>query len=304
MFADVAKKTTSFLSATITLGIAPLLFVQVLYGQFFYTSSIIMAWPWFLVLVFVTIAYYGFYYAAFHGTQQPAKASRVMLLSVILITLVGFIYSNNFTLSQTPSRWGYKYFADPTGWTLNMTEPTLIPRFLHFFISAIAVGGLLLVFMALGNWKHDRKYARSLLQFGGKAFMYSTMAQFVVGFWFLISLPLPLRLLFMGENRLASVLMAVGMAGGFIAILVASGAIHKENIRLAAWFVPAITAVVILTMCIIRGILRDAYLSPYFHPEKFAVNTQWSVFALFLVIFLGGGTLWLVMLRRYGLLGQ
>ena len=72
MFLDVAKKLPVFLPATITLGIAPLLFVQVLYGQFFYTSSIVMAWPWFLVLVFLTLAYYGFYYVSYRGGRPGA----------------------------------------------------------------------------------------------------------------------------------------------------------------------------------------------------------------------------------------
>ena len=195
VFFDVAKKLPSLLPATITLGIAPLLFVQVLYGQFFYTSSIIIAWPWFLVLVFLTIAYYGFYLASFQSGQHAGKAGRVMLSSVILIFLIGFVYSNNLTLSQSPSRWGGKYFADPAGWNLNLSEPTLIPRFLHFMVAAVAVGGLFLIFVALANWKRDGEYARQVLQFGGKAFMYATMAQLVVGVVFLASLPRDMRML-------------------------------------------------------------------------------------------------------------
>lgn len=235
MFFDIAKKLPSLLPATITLGIAPLLFVQVLYGQFFYTSSIIMGWPWFLVLVFLTIAYYGFYYASFQGGQHPGKAGRVMLLSVVLIFIIGFVYSNNLTLSQTPSRWGGKYFSDPSGWNLNLSEPTLIPRFLHFFVAAVAVGGLLLVFMALVKWNRDREYARSIFQFGGKAFMYATMAQFLVGIWFLASLPRDMRMLFLGDNVLATILLVVGVTGGIGAIFLMSEALRKENIRLATY---------------------------------------------------------------------
>jgi hypothetical protein len=52
-----------------------------------------------------------------------------------------------------------------------------------------------------------------------------------------------------------------------------------------------------------RDILRDAYLKPYFHPEQFAVKTQWSVLPLFLLLFVAGVFLWLLMLKRYGLFG-
>ncbi|MGC2250205.1 MAG: hypothetical protein WA626_05990 [Acidobacteriaceae bacterium] len=301
VFFDVAKKLPVFLPATITLGIAPLLFVQVLYGQFFYTSSIIMAWPWFFVLVLLTLAYYGFYYVSFHSGKRPGRAGVVMLFSVILVCLIGFVYSNNLTLSLVPSRWGAKYFANPSGWHLNLSESTLIPRFLHFFIAAVAVGGLLLVFVSLANWNRDREYARQLLRFGGRAFMYATMAQFLVGVWFLVSLPREMLMLFTGNGFWATALLLVGVFSASAAILMMSYAIRKQDIRVAAFYVPGFIAVVILTMCVMRDILRDAYLKPYYHPERFIVHTQWSVFPLFLALFIGGVVLWFVMLKRYGL---
>jgi hypothetical protein len=301
MFFDVAKKLPSLLPATITLGIAPLLFVQVLYGQFFYTSSIVMAWPWFLVLVMLTAAYYGFYYVSFRSGQQMGKAGGVMLSSVILVFLIGFLFSNNLTLSQAPSRWGGKYFAHPSGWSLNLSEPTLIPRFLHFVVAAVAVGGIFLVFVALANWKRDREYAQHVLQFGGKAFMYATMAQIVVGLIFLISLPRDLRMLFMGDNVLATTLLLVGITGAIAAIFLMSSALRTQNLRVAAYLVPGILAVVILCMSVMRDILRDAYLKPWFNPGQFVVKTQWSVLPLFLALFVAGVILWFVMLARYGL---
>jgi hypothetical protein len=300
IFFDVAKKLPSLLPATITLGIAPLLFVQVLYGQFLYTSSIIMAWPWFLVLVFLTIAYYGFYFVSFQTEERPGRAGGVMLLSVVLIFIIGFVYSNNLTLSQTPSRWAAKYFADPAGWNLNLSEPTLLPRFLHFFTAAVAVGGLLLVLIALAKWKRDNEYARYVFQFGGKAFMYATMAQILVGIWFLASLPRDMRMLFLGDNSLATILLVLGVAGAMGSILIMAEALRDENVRLAAWYVSGITGVVILNMSVMRDMLRGAYLKPYFHPEQFIVKTQWTVFPLFLVLFIVGVILWVVMLKRHG----
>jgi len=302
LFHDLAKKLPVFMPATVSLAVAPLLFLQVLYGQFFYTSSIVMAWPWFLVLIFVTIAYYGFYFVSYRE-RQSARVGAVTLFSVILVFLVGLLLSNNLTLSQTPSRWAGKYFADPTGWNLNLTEPTLFPRYLHFFVAAVAVGGLVLVFMAVARWKRDPEYARHMLRFGGKAFMYATMAQFVVGILFLAVLPRDQRMLFMGDSRLATTLFLIGIAGSIGAIVLMSDALRKENIRAAAFYVPGILAVVMVCMSVMRDTLRDAYLKPYFHPAQFAVQTQWSVLPLFLVLFLAGVALWFVMLKRYGLFG-
>jgi len=227
-----------------------------------------------------------------------------MLFCVFLVLVVGFLFSNNVTLSQTPSRWAGKYFADASGWNLNLTEPTLFPRYLHFVVAAVAVGGLMVVFLALANWNRDNQYARLMMKFGGKAFMYATMAQFVVGVLFLISLPRDLRMLFMGDDGLATTLLLVGIGGSIGAIFLMSDALRKENIRAAAFYVPGIVAVVIACMAMMRDILRDAYLKPYFQPGRFAVQTQWSVLPLFLVLFLAGVGLWFVMLKRYGLFGR
>lgn len=303
VFFDVAKKMPVLLPATITLGIAPLLFLQVLYGQFFYTSSILMAWPWFLLLFLLTAAYYGFYWVSFQSGRQPGRAGAVMLVSVFLVFVVGFLFSNNLTLGQSPDRWGAKYFGSAGGWHLNLGDPTLIPRYLHFFVSAVALGGLLLVFMALANWKRDRAYASELLGFGGKTFMYATMAQFVIGMLFLLTLPPAMRMLFMGANTAATVLLLVGVMGGLASIFIMSNALHRENIRVAAVVVPAITVAVIASMCVMRDILRDAYLKPYYNPAQFQVRTQVSVLALFLGLFVVGVGLWLAMLWRYGAFG-
>jgi hypothetical protein len=301
IFLDLAKKIPVFLAATITIGIAPLLFVQAIYGQYFYTSTILIAWPWFLLLVILCIAYYGFYFVAYNGKRRPGPAGMVLLVSLALVLIVAFIQSTNATLMQNPIHWAAKYFASPTGWSNNLSDSTLIPRYLHFVTSAIAVGGILLVLLAYARWKSDRVYATYLFQYGGKAFMYATMAQFIIGSWFLMSIPRDLRMLFMGDNPLASALFGIGILGTVAAIFLMSDALRKQNIRVATYGVTGILAVVILTMIIMRDILRDAYLEPYFHPHTFAVKTQWAVLPVFLVLFVAGVGLWILMLERYGL---
>jgi hypothetical protein len=134
--------------------------------------------------------------------------------------------------------------------------------------------------------------------------MYATMAQFIVGILFLVSLPRDLRMLFMGDSPWATILLLIGIGGGIGSIFLMSDALRKESIRIAAFYVPIILIVVIASMSVMRDLLRDAYLKPYFHPGQFAERTQWSVFPLFLVCFVAGVALWLVMLKRYGLFGS
>ena len=104
MFSDITKKLPVLMPAVITLGVAPLLFVQVLYGQFFYTSSIIVAWPWFFVLFLLASAYYGFYFVSYRNERQSGKAGLVLLLSVVFVLIIAFVFNNNLALSQTPAR--------------------------------------------------------------------------------------------------------------------------------------------------------------------------------------------------------
>ena len=304
MFTDITRKLPVLMPAVITLGIAPLLFVQVLYGQFFYTSSIIMGWPWFLVLILLVTAYYGFYFVSYRNNRQPGRAGLVLLLSVVFIFIIAFMFSNNITLSQTPASWGAKYFGDPGGWNLNLSDPTLIPRYLHFMVAAVAVGGILLVLMAWARWNKDPEYARDVFHLGGKTFMYATMAEFVVGIWFLLALPQRMSNLFMGGSPLATLLLAIGVVGAIGAMILMSRTLRSQNIRLAGYSVVGVMGVVILSMVVIRELLRVAYLEPYLRPEQFVVKTQWSVFTLFLVIFVAGVILWFVMLKRYGLFSR
>jgi hypothetical protein len=261
-----------------------------------------MAWPWLLVLGLLLIAYYAFYIVSYQDQRRPERARWILSLGLVLIFVIGFLFANNLTLSQSPSRWPAKYFGNPAGWNLNLSEPTLIPRYLHFFAAAVAVGGLFLVLMASAQWKRDSHYARYLFRFGGNAFRYATMAQFAIGLWFLVSLPRDMRMLFLGDSLPATILLVLAASGALAAIVSVGAALRNDSVRRAAWFGSGLTAFVILCMSVMRDILRDAYLKPYFRPEGLAAKTQWSVFPLFLAIFLAGAVLWLVMMYRYGFL--
>jgi len=58
---DISEKITFVIAFTINFGVAPLLFLQVLYGNFFYTSSILMAAYWLSIILLLIIAYYSAY---------------------------------------------------------------------------------------------------------------------------------------------------------------------------------------------------------------------------------------------------
>ena len=59
---ELSRMLPVFLALTITLGVAVLLFVQVLYGNLLYTSSILIGVFWLSVIALVMAAYYCYYY--------------------------------------------------------------------------------------------------------------------------------------------------------------------------------------------------------------------------------------------------
>jgi hypothetical protein len=65
---------------SVNFGVAPLLFVQVLYGHFFYASSILMAVFWLAVIPLLIAAYYAAYLYGFRfGALGRAGAAVIGL---------------------------------------------------------------------------------------------------------------------------------------------------------------------------------------------------------------------------------
>jgi hypothetical protein len=79
----------------------------------------------------------------------------------------------------------------------------------------------------------------------------------------------------------AASLLVYGVAGAIGAIFLMGEALRRENVPFAAYYVSGTTGVAILTMSVMRDMLRGAYLKPYFHRQQFVLKIQWSVFPLF-----------------------
>jgi len=58
---DIAGKLPYTIAFAVNFGVAPLLFLQVLYGHFMYTSSILMAAYWLSIIGMLILAYYSAY---------------------------------------------------------------------------------------------------------------------------------------------------------------------------------------------------------------------------------------------------
>jgi hypothetical protein len=273
---------------TITLGIAPLLFLQVLYGQYFYTSSIIMAWPWLAVILLLIIGYYGYYIYQFNFEKLSGIRAWIVLGSAVLFAIIGLIYTNNLVLMLTPEKWAQKYFANPHGTNFNFDDPTVIPRYLHFLVASISVAGLLVLIYGLGKISKDEKYGRWAIKYGGLWFVFGTIVQYAVGIWFLLSLKKEFILLYMGENTLATIVFGLSVLLSLISLILILLSFNAQNPKLLAIGGIVALFLTIAGMSIMRDILRHAYLENYFKPEQFDVQLQLSVLIVFAVVFIVG----------------
>jgi len=288
---DLARKLPVLLSFTITLGIAPLLFVQVFYGQLFYSSSILMASVWLSVIPLLIVAYYGIYYFSLRGEKSRSAGVGALAIAMALLLMIGFIYVNNMTLALTPDRWFSIYRQDASGWNLNLGDRSVPPRYLHMMISAVAIGGLLPVIM--GVRKRDTDYGQWMLRHGAMWFIVPTVLNYIIGTWYLMALPRDVRMLFGGGNMLGTALLAMGMVLPLAALfhMMFAGGARKPVLHASLGIGSALLSVAI--MIVMRDIARHGYLAPHFKLSQLATTPNWGIIVLFLGTFVAGvATLW------------
>lgn len=278
--AELAKRLPTTLALTVNLGVPPLLFLQVLYGQFLYSAAVLSAVYWMLLVVVVMVSYGLLYVHAGRAKRGlfGGSAGLPLPLAVGGLLLTSFILTNVMSLMVRPEAWS-QYFFNARGTILNLGDPTLLPRWLHFVFASLAGGGL---FVAALNHRAQGsdQHAASRVRRGMKWFSVASLVQVGIGLWWLLTLPREIMLLFMGGNTLYTAVFVAGLIGT-VAILVMgfSGRVWGS--------VGALVATV-LVMVGMRDLLRMAYLKPYFHPSMLEVTGQYGSLVLFLVSFAAG----------------
>lgn len=277
---QLAGRLPTTLALAVNLGVPPLLFLQVLYGQFFYSAAILSAVFW-MALAGVVMIVYGLLYVHAGRAKRGlfgGAAGLPLPLAVCGLLAASFILTNVMSLMIRPEAWT-GYFLNARGTILNLGDPTFLPRWLHFVVASLAVGGL---FVALLNYRasaSDQQAAFRVRQ-GLRWFSVASLIQVGIGPWWLLTLPREVMLLFMGGSALHTTVFVGGLIGA-VAILVTgfSGRIRE-----------AVAALVgtVLVMVGMRDLVRMAYLKPYFHPANLEVTGQYGSLALFVVSFAVG----------------
>lgn len=287
---DVAQTLPIVIALAVNMGVAPLLFIQLLYGQFIYASSTLMAVFWISAIGLLIIAYTNAYYYKSRFDALSIGSRRFFLGSTVLLFLtIGFVLSNNMTLMLNPPSW-FRYFIRPDGFLLNLKDAVLLPRYLHFMTASLAVGGLFIAVVWTFKKKKGTMEADENIQLGMRWFTGATLAQILVGFWFQMSLPKAIMTLFMGDSILHTAVLIIAL------VLVIQTLYY--GIRSQVWPSVASVTVLIAVMILMRDLVRTAYLQPYFHIRDLSVVQESGPMILFFVslILVSAAIVWVLRL--------
>ncbi len=288
---DGYRKLPFAMAFTINSGVAPLLFLQVLYGQLIYTSSILMAVYWLAVIGFLIMAYYGAYLMKYRYERTAGLRPVVGGLIALPLLWTAFVFTNNMTLMQNPGAWR-AYFDNDAGTMLNWADPVLLPRFLHFVIASLALAGLYRAVTWTVGPRQRASRAAWHRQQGLRWYIWASSIQMGVGVWFLIRLPEPVRRLALGSDFYCTGLLLSGLGLGLAGIVLA--------LRQKLWPTVAATLSAVLAMAVLRDLIRQAYLAPYFKISEIPVQAHYGPMIFFMLVLLGGIALIICMLRRAG----
>ena len=282
---SLAKAAPANVSLAMLLGVAPLLFVQVIYDPFWYASNLLSA-AWVIGFILIMMTGYSFLYVFYLKGKKGGRKGWAYFgaISVTLFLLAGLImHALGYQLLQ-PEKWYQWYIrdtaVDTSGLSLHAFQ---LPRFLHFIIPSLAMTG---VFLMLYAWyfrdrgDRDRAYLEQVGAMGAKMAFLFTLLQALVGFWWLLSLPAELDFL---NNPFFLVAVAFGIALLFFLYYA-----QKDPLKYA---VPSGVGsfLAILAMSYNREALRMEYLGRFgYSIFDYKVNVDWASTLLFVLTFLMG----------------
>jgi hypothetical protein len=266
------------MAATVTLGIAPLLFVQLVFSRQVYAAAIVSGWFWMIVVLAVIAGYYLLYVASLRG----AGGSRRWLLlgALAAFVYVSLVLSSVFSMAERPELVQRLYAHAQSGLTWNPQLGDYVLRWLHMILGAVTVGGFFVG--ALG--RNDAEAFRV----GKVFFLWGMVAASLAGIAYLGSL----------GSHLARFMQTPGIWSLSSGIVLSVGSLHFFFKRR---FLPSGLMVFssLLGMVLTRHYLRLVKLENQFSPASWRVAPQWPPFALFMICFAVAAIAIWYMVRRF-----
>ncbi len=294
----IGKAMPVSIAAAVTFGVAALLFLQVLYGRAFFSSSVLMARYWMAVIPLVIAAYYAAYAIA---RRPERKGVALAIVCAVALVAVAFILSNNMGLMLRVEALPGLFARDARGVHLNVADRTMVPRYLHVLFGALGTAGVLVSVFALAFRKRDPAFASWMILCGAAWFAAATVLNFPVGLWWMGMLPTDTLEQLLGGNVTAAVLLAAGLVS--ILVTMALLAVASQAHEPAGWVAAAAAglAVGLVTMLLTRDFVRDEALRNAGLTPPAWIVPQWDLMSLFAVLLVAAAATvtWMILrLRR------
>jgi hypothetical protein len=268
------------MAATVTLGVAPLLFLQLVYPRQVYSAAIVSGWFWLNVITAVIIAYYALYRVSLKVEKSGQVSLPTLLLALFGLLYVSFIYSSVFSMAEQPKLIHSLYAQNQSGLIVNPALGDYLLRWLHMILGAVTVGGF---FVGLLGRDEPATY-----QTGKQYFVFGMVLASLAGMAYLLSL-LPILAAFMRTPAIWALTVAV---------LLSLGALHfffKKNFCASG----TMLFFSMLGMVYARHTVRLLKLAGQFDPVSWRIAPQWGPFLMFLVCFVVALVVVAYMLRLF-----
>lgn len=283
------------LSAAITAGVAPLLFVQILYQQQFYTGNILLSWRWMMVIPVLIVAFYLLYVIKsklIMGWPWIVR-NAITIVTAVSIVFVGFCWTANYLLSTSQANWPDVFL---TG-NLHFSTPDVVLRMLVWGGASFASMAVIVGWQLSGPPAPDHENAAPVRTLALVA-VAGIVVALAAGIAYLLRIDPDVRAQLTGGLGLPYLIAAaVGLAiqgGGWLAQ-------WRHAVPSRAWL-SAVTAgwlVSLVSVSALREIARwttldtTALLARHAHAREIGGFTLFLVFAVvnFAVI---GGCVWAV----------
>jgi hypothetical protein len=294
----IARRLTVVMTFVINLAVPPLLFSQVLYGRALYTSSVLIGLYWISVIGLLMAIYWLLY--RFTARLEAGKSAWWVGLSAWLLAgCVARVLSTNMTLMLRPEAWGGMYSASASGAYLPTGDPTLTPRWLLMMAGGFFIGGLWLLYLA-GRSTFTAEEKRFVAGLGGRVAAVFGIVYLAAGLWAasvqpeIVKVGLATHPLYKFAGAAGTLWLALVVVAVLVAAVAGFGKISARWVSMA---VVHLAVLIEIALVVYREGIRDlTLLSKGYNVWDRAVETNWWVVGLFLILFVGGvGTVgWLV----------
>ncbi len=270
------------LGVTIALGVAPILFVQILYKHSFYTANLLLFYRWMAILPVLIVAFYLLYLQKSNWIERRGRVVHAIVAGGVLamFLFVAWSWTENHLLS----------FAGQTEWTdhyvagrMRYRSIELLPRLTVWMIGALTTLSVLLAWQLRG--RATTATVRRLALIG----VCGAVGSLAAGGWYWLVLPGDVVAAVMQPANLIVLVIA---GAGVLATIGAWGHMAKSG-RLGTpwmWLATAGLGAAIPAATVLREVRRyvalvdvDQWQTAVDTASQSASWQGFGVFALFLV---------------------